>query len=58
MVSEEFVILDRAGRLQLPEHYVESLQLERRVRMTLDEDHANIWPDRDPEPDDLTDGNQ
>ncbi len=48
MIAEEFVILDRAGRLQLPEHYVEELELERRVRMTLDEDHANIWPDRDP----------
>lgn len=47
MIAEEFVILDRAGRLQLPEHYVEELNLERRVRMTLDEDHANIWPDRE-----------
>jgi ABC-type lipoprotein export system ATPase subunit len=47
MVAEEFVILDRAGRLQLPEHYVEELQLDKRVRMTLDPDHANIWPDRE-----------
>lgn len=54
MVAEEFVILDRAGRLQLPEHYVESLQLERRVRMTLDDDHANVWPDRDPDLEDLS----
>lgn len=55
MVAEEFVILDRAGRLQLPEHYVETLELERRVRMTLDDDHANIWPDRDPDLEELTD---
>lgn len=55
MVAEEFVILDRAGRLQLPEHYVETLQLERRVRMTLDDDHANVWPDRDPDPEGLSD---
>lgn len=48
MVAEEFVILDRAGRLQLPEHYVEALNLERRVRMTLDEDHAKVWPDQAP----------
>ncbi len=48
MVAEEFVVLDRAGRLQLPEHYMDALELERRVRMTLDEDHANIWPDREP----------
>ncbi len=46
-VAEEFVILDRAGRLQLPEHYVEQLHLERRVRLTLDDDHANVWPDTD-----------
>lgn len=46
-VAEEFVILDRAGRLQLPEQYVEKLHLERRVRLTLDDDHANVWPDHD-----------
>jgi ABC-type lipoprotein export system ATPase subunit len=46
-IAEEFVILDRAGRLQLPEHYVEQLHLERRVRLTLDDDHANVWPDAD-----------
>jgi ABC-type lipoprotein export system ATPase subunit len=45
--AEEFVVLDRVGRLQLPEHYVDSLQLERRVRLTLDDDHANVWPDHD-----------
>ncbi len=47
--AEEFVVLDRVGRLQLPEHYVDSLQLERRVRLTMDDDHANVWPDKDPE---------
>lgn len=47
MIAEEFVILDRAGRLQLPAHFVDELQLERRVRMTLEEDHAGVWPDRD-----------
>jgi ABC-type lipoprotein export system ATPase subunit len=46
-VAEEFVILDRTGRLQLPEHYVEELHLQRLVRLTLDDDHANVWPDRD-----------
>ena len=46
-IAEEFVVLDRVGRLQLPEHYVDSLELERRVRLTLDEDHANVWPDVD-----------
>ena len=46
-IAEEFVVLDRVGRLQLPEHYVNSLELERRVRLTLDDDHANVWPDHD-----------
>lgn len=44
--AEEFVVLDRAGRMQLPEDYVKALDLEGRVRLTLDEDHVNVWPDR------------
>jgi ABC-type lipoprotein export system ATPase subunit len=46
-VAEEFLVLDRAGRLQLPHEYVDALELERRVRLTLDPDHINVWPDRD-----------
>ncbi len=45
--AEEFVVLDRAGRLQLPHEYVDALELERRVRLTLDPDHINVWPDRE-----------
>jgi putative ABC transport system ATP-binding protein len=44
-VAEEFVVLDRAGRLQLPEEYVKELDLKDRVRLTLDPDHVNVWPD-------------
>ncbi|MFZ0012726.1 MAG: ABC transporter ATP-binding protein [Acidimicrobiia bacterium] len=46
-VAEEFVVLDRAGRLQLPNEYVDVLELRRRVRLTLDPDHINVWPDRE-----------
>ena len=46
MIAEEFAVLDRAGRLQLPRAYVESLGLEGRVRVHLEEDHISIWPDR------------
>lgn len=46
-VAEEFVVLDRVGRLQLPEQYVKALHLEHRVRLTLDDDHANVWPDQE-----------
>jgi ABC-type lipoprotein export system ATPase subunit len=46
-IAEEFAVLDRVGRLQLPHDYVEALELERRVRLTLDPDHINVWPDKD-----------
>jgi ABC-type methionine transport system ATPase subunit len=46
-IAEEFAVLDRAGRLQLPHEYVDALELERRVRLTLDPDHINVWPDRE-----------
>lgn len=44
--AEEFAVLDRVGRLQLPRDYLEALELEQRVRLTLDTDHIGIWPDR------------
>lgn len=45
-IAEEFAVLDRVGRLQLPYEYVDALELERRVRLTLDPDHINVWPDK------------
>ena len=45
VVSEEYAVLDRVGRLQLPRAYVEALGLERRVRLTLEPDHISVWPD-------------
>lgn len=46
--GEEFAVLDRAGRLQLPRAHIDALGLERRVRLRLEDDHIAIWPDRDP----------
>jgi ABC-type lipoprotein export system ATPase subunit len=46
LVEEEFAVLDRAGRLQLPRSHVEALGLRRRVRLRLEGDHIGIWPDR------------
>ncbi|MGH3006843.1 MAG: ABC transporter ATP-binding protein [Gaiellaceae bacterium] len=46
LVAEEFAVLDRVGRLQLPQEYVTALELERRVRLALEEDHIGVWPDR------------
>jgi ABC-type lipoprotein export system ATPase subunit len=45
VVAEEFAVLDRAGRLQLPRSHVEALHLKRRVRLRLEEDHIGVWPD-------------
>lgn len=45
VVAEEFAVLDRVGRLQLPHEYVDALALERRVRLTLAADRINVWPD-------------
>lgn len=45
VIAEEFAVLDRAGRLQLPRAHVEALELERRVRLRLEADHIGVWPD-------------
>jgi ABC-type lipoprotein export system ATPase subunit len=47
VISEEYAVLDRAGRLQLPRAHVEALELSNRVRLRLEDDHVGIWPDRD-----------
>jgi putative ABC transport system ATP-binding protein len=47
VVAEEFAVLDRAGRLQLPADYVEALRLAKRVRLLLEDDHIEIWPGSD-----------
>ena len=49
VVHEEFAVLDKAGRLQLPRAHVEALGLADRVRLRLVDDHVEIWSD-DPGP--------
>ena len=44
-VAEEFAVLDRAGRLQVPEEFVTALGLQDRVRLALETDHLGVWPD-------------
>ena len=44
-ILDEFVILDDAGRLQLPKDYLERLNLKGRVRVLLSEDHITVWPE-------------
>nr|WP_129789365.1 ABC transporter ATP-binding protein [Promicromonospora panici] len=43
-VSEEFAVLDRVGRLQLPQDFVHALDLRDRVRLALEADHVGVWP--------------
>lgn len=44
-VAEEFAVLDRVGRMQLPQDFVSALELKDRVRLTLEDDHAGVWRD-------------
>ncbi len=45
-VAEEFAVLDRVGRLQLPPDFVEALDLRDRVRLALEPDRVEVRPDR------------
>jgi len=45
--EEEYAILDRAGRLQLPEAYIDALDMEDRVRLRLTENHVQVWPEHE-----------
>jgi putative ABC transport system ATP-binding protein len=44
-VAQEYSVLDRAGRLQLPGDFVATLGLRDRVRLALEPDHVGVWPD-------------
>lgn len=44
IVAEEYAVMDRAGRVQVPKEYREALALTRRVRLALEAEHVSIWP--------------
>ncbi|MBU5422486.1 ABC transporter ATP-binding protein [Cellulomonas hominis] len=44
LLAEEFAVIDRVGRLQLPREFVERLDLRDRVRLGLEPDHVRVWP--------------
>jgi len=46
VVAEEYAVLDRAGRLQLPREFTSALDMKDRVRLGLETDHIGVWPDR------------
>ncbi|MFE7171485.1 ABC transporter ATP-binding protein [Streptomyces sp. NPDC057616] len=45
VVAREYAMLDRAGRLQLPAEYTETLGMRDRVALELEPDHIAVWPD-------------
>ncbi|GAA1698281.1 ABC transporter ATP-binding protein [Nonomuraea maheshkhaliensis] len=45
VIAEEYAVMDRAGRVQVPRDYREALALTRRVRLVLESDHVSIRPD-------------
>lgn len=46
VIAEEYAVMDRAGRVQIPREYRQALELTRRVRLALETDHVALWPDR------------
>ncbi len=44
-IAEEFAVLDRVGRLQLPDDFTSRLGMRERVRLALETDHVGVWPD-------------
>jgi ABC-type lipoprotein export system ATPase subunit len=51
-ILDEFVLMDNAGRLQIPRDYLEKLNLKERVRVFLTEDHITVWPEESQEGED------
>ncbi|WP_182112421.1 MULTISPECIES: ABC transporter ATP-binding protein [unclassified Actinotalea] len=45
VVAQEYAVMDRAGRVQVPREYRDALALTRRVRLALEADHVSMWAD-------------
>lgn len=44
LIAEEFAVIDRVGRLQLPQEFMESLDMKDRVQLGLEPDHVRVTP--------------
>lgn len=42
--AREYAVLDRVGRLQLPQDYLTRLHMRDRVRLELETDHVQVHP--------------
>ena len=49
-IAEEYAVMDRAGRVQVPREFREALALTRRVRLALADDHVEIRSDGGEQP--------
>jgi putative ABC transport system ATP-binding protein len=45
VIAQEYAVMDRAGRVQVPKDYREALALTRRVRLALEADHVTLHAD-------------
>ncbi|MGB3413422.1 MAG: ABC transporter ATP-binding protein [Microbacteriaceae bacterium] len=45
IIAEEFAVLDRVGRLQLPQDFIHELEMKDRVRLALEFDRIEVFPD-------------
>lgn len=50
-VIEEFAVVDRSGRLQIPREMVDALGIGSRARLDLSEDHVEVRPEHPPQSD-------
>ena len=48
-VVEEFTVVDRSGRLQIPREHIDALQIGERARVDLADDHVEVRPERPPD---------
>ena len=45
---DELAVLDRDGRVEIPPAQREALGIGRRARVTIEDDHVGVWPERPP----------
>lgn len=44
--TEEFSVVDRSGRLQIPHEYLKQLGIDRRARVNINNDHVEVRPEQ------------
>ncbi len=45
-VVEEFAVVDRSGRLQIPREYIDELKIGARARVDIEGDHVEVRPEQ------------